>query len=65
MYSFSTNANVVVYQKLINIGKYESIDKITQKLSMHPDYPWCRLAEVKFTPTLLIDGHQLPKAYQI
>ncbi len=39
------------------------IDKQTDKIYQMKD--WCAKVKIQFTPTIFIDGYQLPKGYQI
>ncbi|MDP3394315.1 vitamin K epoxide reductase family protein [Sediminibacterium sp.] len=42
---------------------YEELEKQTDKINQMKD--WCEKVKIEFTPTIFIDGYQLPKGYQI
>jgi len=72
MKSDNITSVLVQFTKLLNIPLIK--DAIYNELLIHPDYPRllsisdifrCNIAEIKATPTLLLNGHILPDMYQL
>jgi protein-disulfide isomerase/uncharacterized membrane protein len=49
------NAWAAIYPKITEITDFEPLDKQRE---------WCKLADIKGTPTLFLNGRKLPKNYQ-
>jgi uncharacterized membrane protein/protein-disulfide isomerase len=45
--------------------EYPVVFDETQYYKLQKQKDWCRLADIKATPTILINGYQLPEAYSI
>jgi protein-disulfide isomerase len=37
----------------------------TEDTSLEKQREWCRMAEVRYTPTILINGYKLPELYSL
>ena len=56
----STNKNVEEWTKTINIDKEKMAEP---QLQVHEE--WCKMAEITATPTIYLNGRQMPLSYTL
>ena len=56
----SKNKNYETWAAKYPLELNDDLAQVTEKQKA-----WCELAEIKFTPTILINGYQLPEPYRL